>query len=363
MVKVDIVIIGAGVVGLAAAWKAAGQTKGSVVVIERNSKYGQEISSRNSEVIHSGFYYSPDMLKSQLCVRGNQLLYEFCAPRHVSHSKSGKILIALDQTEEAQLDILYNNAMLNKAAVNRLTGKQITEIEPEVAGCAGLYFPNTGIVNAHEYMQALFFAGRQAGVTYLFGTTVREAFYNGTDYEITTQRETIHAQQVINCAGLGAEEMAALIGIDTKMNGYQLHPCKGEYFKIRRRLAIKHLVYSVPTPNSLGIHLSRDNGDNLRLGPNAFYVDELDYSVDESHAEEFFQAARPYFPNLRREDLMPDFAGIRPKLQGPGQAMKDFIIKDEGESGYPGWINLIGIESPGLTASLAIGEYVGRMVK
>ena len=358
MAKVDIIIIGAGAVGLAAALKIAGCTGKTTAVIERHSKFGQEISSRNSEVIHSGIYYAPEMLKSQLCVKGNRLLYEFCAPRNISHNRCGKILTALDPAEEAQLDSLYNNARLNQAKVSRLTAKQIREMEPEVAGCAGLYLPDTGIVNAHEYMQALYYEGRQAGVIYLFGTEVIEASYNGSDYEIVTGQEIIQADMVINCAGLEAEKVAGLIGIDTEKCGYTLHPCKGEYFKIRRRLPIKHLIYSVPTPYSLGIHLSMDNSGGLRLGPSAFYVDELDYSVDESHAEAFYEAARRYIPGLRSDDLMPDFAGIRPKLQALGEAMKDFIIKEESELGFPGWINLIGIESPGLTASLAIGEYV-----
>lgn len=363
MTKVDIAVIGAGAVGLATALQAAGQPGLTIAVIERNRKYGQEISSRNSEVIHSGFYYHPEMLKSRLCVRGNQLLYEFCAPRQVSHGKIGKILVALDQSEAAQLDRLYDNAQVNDVSVRHLTKKQINEMEPEIAGIAGLYFPDSGTIDAPGYMQALYYEGRQAGVIYLFGTMIKAAFYTGSDYEIVTGQETIHARQVINCAGLGAEEIAGLIGIKTKEQGYGIHPCKGEYFKIKRKMAIKHLVYSVPAANSLGIHLSMDNSGGLRLGPNAFYVDELDYSVDESHGEEFFRAASRYIPGLQKADLLPDFAGIRPKLQGPGEAMKDFVIKEESELGYPGWINLIGIESPGLTASLAIGEYVRGLIK
>ncbi len=358
MEKIDIAIIGAGAVGLAAAWKIASQTDYSVVVIERHKKYGQEISSRNSEVIHSGFYYSPEMLKSQLCVQGNRLLYEFCSPRRVSHRKCGKILAALNEAEEQQLDTLYRRAKDNHVNVTRFTGKEIMEIEPEIYAFAGLYFPDTGVIHSHEYMQALFYEGKQAGVTFLFDTTVLGTAFNGSDYAIITQRETIRAGKVINCAGLGAENIAGSVGIDTQKSGYCIHFCKGEYFKIRKKLNIKHLIYSVPTPNSLGIHLSMDNGGGWRLGPNASYINHLDFTVDENHGDAFFQAASSYLPHLKREDLIPDFAGIRPKLQGPGEAMKDFIIKDELEQGYPGWINLIGIESPGLTSSLAIGEYV-----
>ncbi|ABI68032.1 NAD(P)/FAD-dependent oxidoreductase [Syntrophomonas wolfei] len=362
MNKVDVAIIGAGVVGLAIAWKIASKTGKTVVVIERNNKYGQEISSRNSEVIHSGLYYSPSMLKTQLCVRGNSLLYEFCEQRNVAHYRRGKILVALNQGEEEQLDALYNNALSNTVSVNRLTGRKVLEMEPEVLAYSGLYFPNTGTVDVHELMQALFFEGRQAGVVYLFYSIVKEAVYTGSGYEIGTQRETIHAQNVINCAGLGAETIAQLIGIDTIKSGYHLHPCKGDYFKIKRKLKIQHLVYSVPTSNSLGIHLSMDREGYLRLGPNAYYVEDLNYSVNESHGTEFFQAARQYIPSLKMEDLMPDFAGIRPKIQGPGEEMKDFVIKDESDPGYPGWINLIGIESPGLTSCLAIGDYVKELI-
>lgn len=363
MTKVDIAVIGAGVVGLSVALMVAANQAGlTIAVLEKNRRFGQEISSRNSEVIHSGLYYAPEMLKSQLCVRGNQILYDFCASRQVAHRKTGKILSALDQYDEAELDRLYENARLNHVSVRRLTQKQIAAMEPEIAGIAGLYFPNSGIINAHEFMQALYYEGQQAGVIYLFATPLINAAYNGIDYEIVTPQETIHAQQVINCAGLEAEETAAMVGIDTEKQGYRLHPCKGEYFKIKRKLNIKHLVYSVPTAYSLGIHLSMDLAGGLRLGPSAFYVDELDYNVDESHAEEFFQAARCYLPDLQRTDLLPDFAGIRPKLQAPGEAMRDFVIKEESALGFPGWINLIGIESPGLTASLAIGEYVAAML-
>lgn len=363
MAEVDTLIIGAGVVGLAAAWKIAEQTGQTIAVLERCRKYGQEISSRNSEVIHSGIYYNPEMLKSRLCVKGNRMLYEFCADRKVTHAKCGKILIALDQEEAAQLDSLYDNARLNQAAVCRLTAQQVKDMEPGVAGCAGLYFPDSGTVDVHEYMQALYYEGRQAGVIYLFGSAVRGASFYGDHYAIDTGQEIIRTKKVVNCAGMEAVNVAGFIGIDTKSNGYTLYPCKGEYFKIRRRLPIKHLIYSAPTPYSLGIHLSMDSSGSMRLGPNAFYVDELDYSVDESHAAEFYEAAKGYIPSLKLEDLMPDFAGIRPKIQGPGEAMKDFIIKEESAQGFPGWLNLIGIESPGLTASLAIGEYVADLLR
>jgi len=257
--------------------------------------------------------------------------------------------VAVDQAEEEQLDALYNNALANTVKVRRLTARQVLEMEPEVSARSGLHFPSSGTIDVHELMQALFFEGWQACVICHFNSTVKEAVYTGTNYKIETQRETICTLNVINCAGLGAEGTAQLMGINTIKSGYHLYPCKGEYFRIKRKLKIQSLV-------------SMDREGYLRLGPNAYYINELDYIVDDDHGNEFFQAASQYVPSLKRGDLMPDFGGIRPKLQDHGEEMKDFVIKEESELGYPGWINLIGIEFPRLTACLAIGDYVKGLI-
>lgn len=361
--KIDVAIIGAGVIGLSVAWKIANKTKKSVVVLERNKTYGQETSSRNSEVIHSGIYYDSQMLKSRLCIEGNSLLYEFCQHRCVTHHRCGKIVISVDRDGDEKLDSLYQSAVQNGVSVSRMTGTEAMNLEPEIFAREALYFYNSGIVDSHELMQAIFLESKKENVMYVFDSCLNEVEYNGGYYRLKTKKETISAENVINCAGLGSEYVAGLLGIDTKKTGYQLHPCKGEYFKINQKLSVHHLIYPVPTNNSLGIHLCIDNGGAKRIGPNAYYIDTLDYNVDDSHLDEFYQAARQYIPSLQRENLTPDFAGIRPKLQGPGEPNKDFVINEETEAGYKGWINLIGIESPGLTSCLAIGEYVKNIIK
>ncbi len=360
--KVDVALIGAGVIGLSIAWKIANKTNKSVVVLERNKTYGQEISSRNSEVIHSGIYYDAQMLKSRLCIEGNSLLYEFCQQRGVTHHRCGKIVISVNRDGDEKLDSLYQSALQNGVSVSRMSGTEAMALEPEIFAREALYFPNSGIVDSHELMQAIYFESKRENVMYVFHSCLNEVEYCGGYYQLKTQKETINAETVINCAGLGSERVAGLLGIDTNKMGYQLHPCKGEYFKIKQKLSVHHLIYPVPTNNSLGIHLCIDSGGAIRLGPNAYYIDTLDYSMDDSHLEEFYQAARQYIPSLQRENLTPDFAGIRPKLQGPGEPNKDFVINEEIQAGYPGWINLIGIESPGLTSCLAIGQYIKNMI-
>ena len=361
--KADVAIIGAGVIGLAVAWKIAAQTKQSVVVIERNRSYGQEISSRNSEVIHSGIYYDAQMQKSRLCIEGNRMLYEFCSQHGVTYRRCGKLVITVDPDGAEKLEALYTSAVQNAVPVIRMTGTEAMQLEPAIFADEALYFPNSGIVNSHQLMQALYSEAKRADVIFVFASPLNQVEYKGGHYWLKTPQETIQAETVINCAGLGAEHVAGLLGLDTKKMGYQLHLCKGEYFKLRQKLSVQHLVYPVPNINSLGIHLCLDTGGAMRLGPNAYYIDELDYSVDDCHRDEFYQAARQYIPALQPDDLAPDFAGIRPKLQGPGEPNRDFVINEESQAGYPGWINLLGIESPGLTSCLAIGKYVSNMIK
>jgi L-2-hydroxyglutarate oxidase LhgO len=361
--RLDVAIIGAGVIGLSVAWKIAEKTKKSVVVIERNKTFGQEISSRNSGVIHSGIYYDAQMLKSRLCVEGNRLLYEFCQQRGITYNRCGKIVVSVDQDGDEKLDSLYQSAIKNGVSVSRMSGIKAMNLEPEIFAREALYLPNSGIVDSHELMQAIYYEANRENVIFVCDSCLNDIEYNGVYYQLKTQKEAINAETVINCAGLGSEYVAGLLDLDTKKRGYQLHTCKGEYFRINQKLSIRHLIYPVPTNNSLGIHLCIDNGGAKRLGPNAYYIDKLDYNVDDSHLDEFYLAARQYIPSLQREKLTPDFAGIRPKLQGPGEPNKDFVINEETQAGYPRWINLIGIESPGLTSCLAIGEYVKNMIE
>ncbi|HOV43309.1 MAG TPA: NAD(P)/FAD-dependent oxidoreductase [Syntrophothermus lipocalidus] len=359
---VDVLVIGAGVVGLAVARELGLRYPGkTLAVVERNRTYGLEVSSRNSEVIHSGIYYPGDTLKTRLCLEGKNRLYEYCAERSIPCRCTGKLIIATDEAGLDKLNVLERQGKEYGILVERLTRERVAEMEPDISAVEALFVRDSGQVDVHRLMQSLFFEARQSGVDFVFDSEIQAVEYTGSLYKLHSNREVIQALSVVNCAGLGAEKVAQLLGLDTESCGYRLHPCKGEYFRIRKKLSVKHLIYPVPGINSLGIHLSFDMQDRIRLGPNAYYVDDIDYGVDEAHIDEFYDAAIAYLPFIQKRDLTPDFAGIRPKLQRPGESFRDFVIAQESSRRYPGWINLIGIESPGLTSSLAIAEYVAAM--
>jgi L-2-hydroxyglutarate oxidase LhgO len=364
MEKVDIAIIGAGVIGLAIAQELSKKhSHKTIVVIEKGPKYGLETSSRNSEVIHSGIYYPANMLKTSLCIEGNILLYEYCEKHRVMHHPIGKLIIASDHNDAAGLEKLQEQAKLNDIRVKVVSKSTIKIEEPAIAAELGLFIKNTGIINSHDYINSLYYLGKQNGVHYLFNSALRDIQHDGNNYIIETPVEKIKAEVVINAAGLFSDQIPAMLGINIDKAGYRLHHCKGEYFKINRRININHLVYPIPDRYGLGIHLTKDTDGNLRLGPNAYYVDEIDYCITEARQQEFYSAAKRYLPFLEINDLTPDFSGIRPKLQAPGEAQtKDFLIREESDKGLPGLINLIGIESPGLTSSLSIARYVNGIL-
>lgn len=363
MEKIDIAIIGAGVVGLAIARELSRSSDKSIVVIERNQKFGLETSSRNSEVIHSGIYNPTDMLKTSLCHEGNALLYEFCDQYKVRYLKSGKLIIKNRKDKDEQFYHLLKQAQANEVDVELLNANKVAMLEPYIRAEQAILVLSTGILDTYEFMRRLHYLARQNGVNFLFNSAVKGLAYDGRGYIIETAVEQIAAEVLINSAGLNASDVPAMLGMDIDQLAYRVFPCKGEYFKINKRMAISHLLYPLPGPLGLGIHLTRDLEGGLRLGPNAYYVEELDYSLLEEHRQAFYQAASHYLPSLRIADISPDYAGIRPKLQGPNDVNpRDFVIQAEGQHGFPGLVNLIGIESPGLTASLAIGKYVKTLI-
>lgn len=359
--KIDVAIIGAGVIGLAAAYELSKISGPTIAVFEKNRSYGQETSSRNSEVIHSGLYYPAKMLKTILCLEGNNLLYDFCRQHQVPHRRLGKLIVAASNEEALAMEGLYQNARSNGVEIDYLAARQINNLEPALKVKEALFVPGTGIIGAHDYMQQLYYLGKYQGVNYLFDSEIIRIEHDHKGYLLETKRETVMAERVINAAGLKSDYIAGLLGIDPIQNDYRLYPCKGEYYRLRKTVPVNHLVYPLPGRGVLGIHITPDLMGNLRLGPNAYYVDDLDYSLDDSHQEEFYQSVKRFLPALEREDISPDFAGIRPKIQGPGDSVKDFIICEESRKGYPGFINMIGIESPGLTSSLAIAAYVRKL--
>ena len=366
----DVTVIGAGVVGLAVAAALAARGR-KVYILEKNERYGQETSSRNSQVIHAGLYYPPGCLKARTCVEGNRLLYELCARYGVPYRRLGKLVVATEAEEEPRLEALARNAAENGVTGLRLlTSRQVAELEPRVRARAGLLVPDTGIVDVHRLMELYVWLARERGAELVCRTEVVGLEYTGAGYLVWVRdREGTYpfrSRVVVNSAGLGADRVAAMAGLDVDRLGYRLHYCKGHYFSVcpaKSRL-VSRLVYPVPHPQvtGLGIHVTLDLGGRMRLGPDALYVDEPEYGVDEGRRHLFWEGARRFLPDLEPEDLSPEMAGVRPKLQGPGQPQRDFVVRHEADRGLPGFVNLIGIESPGLTASPAIARLVAEMV-
>ncbi len=379
----DVIIIGAGVVGLALAQQLARGNR-KLGVLEKNDRFGQETSSRNSEVIHAGIYYPRDFLKSRLCVEGNRRLYAWCRRHDVPHARIGKLIIATSDEEEAELLAIKAGAEQNGVAELELLGKrQLHALEREVTAQAALFSPVTGIVDSHRLMRSFLSAAEEQGAILSCRATVTAITPDGAGYdlEVNHGEYRLHTQTLINSAGLHADDLAARAGIDIDAARYRLQPCKGNYFTVSPAPAIHRLVYPVPLKNNvgLGIHATLDLAGRVRFGPDSRYLDHEEitllkgdrnvptgngtdangvYRVDEDRREAFAAAIGKYLPGITPAALQPDMSGIRPKLQGPGDPARDFIIREEKALGLPGLINLIGIESPGLTASLAIAGYV-----
>lgn len=361
MTDFDVGIIGAGVIGLACAARLAARGR-SVLVIERHARPGQETSSRNSGVIHAGLYYPTGSLKALTCVEGRKLMYERCRRFDIGHRKTGKLLVATAPDEEKKLDAIHARALANGAGdLKRLSGREAAALEPRVAATAALWSPESGIVDVHELMYSYQREAGEHGAVIAFHTEVTGIDRGTGGFELGTrssrgEQATIGCRALINAAGLFADRVAALAGIDIDRLCYRYHWCKGDYFVLDPSLRglVSHLVYPTPVHAGLGIHITFDLGGKLTLGPDTEYVAELRYDIDASKRELFASAARRYLPELKDEQLSADYAGIRPKLQGPNDDFRDFVIEDAAAHGLPGLVNLIGIESPGVTASGAI---------
>jgi len=369
MEKADIVIIGAGVLGLAIAEKLTDKKK-NIIVIERHDTFGQEASSRNSEIIHSGIYYPKESLRTRLCVEGRQLLYEFCKDHNIPHKKIGKLIVATNHEEVQELDLLMSRGHENGVDdLVYLNQDEIEAIEPNVEALGAIDSPSTGIVDSHQFMKTLEILAKEKGVTFAYGCEVKEIKKGDEGFtikvkDVDNEDLSISCNILINCAGIHSDEIAEMAGIDIIEHGYKIHYNKGEYFRVspeKAKLA-KRLIYPTPRKYSLGIHTVIDLQGQMKLGPGAYYVDEVNYDVDESNVCEFYEYVKDFLPFIEKEDLVPDTAGIRAKIQAEGEAAKDFIISDESDKGLPGLINLIGIETPGLTASLSIAKYVEGMI-
>lgn len=365
---VDVCIIGAGVVGLAIAHELSAPGR-RVFVIERNRSFGLETSSHNSEVIHAGIYYPDGSLKARFCVEGNPLMYRLCQEWGINHRRAGKIIVAADAAETDEIGRLHQQGLRNGVSDLSLVSRgEVKRLEPKVEAVAGLLSPSTGILDAYGLMRAFQGRAQERGVDFVYNAEVSGIEKTAGGYRVSVKAredvESFTAAIVVNAAGLFCDRIAALAGIDTAKAGYRIHFCKGEYFAIDPAVGhlVDRLIYPVPEQAGKGIHISVNLEGHMKLGPNVKYVDKIDYGVDEGDRELFYRAAHRYLPVIQLEHLSPDFAGVRPKLQGPGDTFRDFIIRDEADRGLPAFIDLIGIESPGLTSSPAIARYVTALV-
>lgn len=364
---IDVAIIGAGVVGLAVAAEIARRRNRNIFVLERNSSFGQETSSRNSEVIHAGIYYPGDSLKSRLCIEGNRSLYQLCSRYHIGYQRLGKLIVAISDEEIPALEALYQQGMdKGVTGLRMLSGDEVAHLEPCVRSVAGLLSPSTGIIDSHSLMRYWHQSAAREGVEFLFGAAVVGLEKSSGGWKVSVHDwegvSQLHTRVVVNCAGLYADRIAGLAGIDSP--NYRLQYCKGEYFSLnpRWRGSIHRLIYPVPEAAGLGIHITRSLDGMLRLGPNARYIPSPEYSVDPDHGNAFYEAVRRFIPSVEPADLQPAYAGVRPKLEGPDDPFRDFIMVHETEAGFDGLINLIGIDSPGLTAAPAIANRVADWI-
>ena len=368
LIKIDVAIIGAGVIGLAIAGEIAQRNK-EMFIFEKNHTFGLETSSRQSEVIHAGIYDPEHSLKTKLCIKGRNLLYEFCDRHDIAYKKLGKIIVAANENRITQLEKLYEQGRRNGIEdLMLLSRTELKRLEPNIEARAGLLSPSSGILDSHSLQKYFYRQARAKGAKFVFNTKILGIEKVGTGYKVQIRdREGISdfiARVVINSAGLNSDKIAQLAGIDIDKANYRLYYCKGEYFTLssKYRNLMSRLIYPMPEQAGLGIHVTLGLDGRVRLGPNARYVETIDYGVDETQKEDFYNSVKKFLPMIELEDVAPEFAGIRPKLQGPGDGFRDFVITHEEKAGFPGLINLIGIESPGLTAAPAIAQYVGRMV-
>ncbi|MBN2484078.1 MAG: NAD(P)/FAD-dependent oxidoreductase [Candidatus Omnitrophica bacterium] len=365
MEKVDTVIIGAGIIGLSCAAKLAEENT-SIVVIEENASFGQETSSRNSEVIHAGLYYRPGSLKLTCCVRGKELLYQLCKKNRIPYRKTGKLIIAADRAEEAKIEDIFQNVIqCGITTLRYLSRKEISSYAPDVNARTALFSPESGIIDSHSYMQFLYQTALDRGVVFSFSTEVVRIRKESSGYTVTVKEPqgtefAFQAEKIINCGGLHSDNIASLAGIDIERNHYKIHYCKGQYFRLGnpQKYSIARLIYPPATGVSLGIHITPDMAGGLRVGPDSYYCREIDYTVDIGQKQRFYEEIKKFLPEVTIAELIGDTAGIRPKLQAEHEDFRDFVIKEESDQGFPGFINLIGIESPGLTAALAIAEKI-----
>jgi L-2-hydroxyglutarate oxidase LhgO len=359
--EVECVVVGAGVVGLATA-RALALAGRDVLVLERAYTIGFETSSRNSEVIHGGLYYPAGSLKARCCVAGRQRLYSYCREYGVPYAQIGKLIVAAEESEIAGVERIAEAARANGVDdLQWLTATQAQRLEPALRCVAALLSPSTGIIDSHALMLALEGEAEAAGATVVLRTPVRcgRIRHDGFDLAIGGEEPSeVRCRVLVNAAGLYAPALAhAIQGIPRETIPPAFF-CRGVYFTLTGRAPFRRLVYPVPPPGGLGVHITLDLAGQARFGPDVEWISEVDYAVDPARGEAFYAAIRSYWPGLRGDALQPGYAGVRPKISGPSEPAADFIVQGPEVHGIPGLVNLYGIESPGLTASLPLADEV-----
>jgi len=361
----EVLVVGGGVVGLACAYAAARRGLG-IVLVERHVRAGEETSSRNSGVIHSGIYYPAGSLKARLCVEGRERLYAYCAERGITHRRCGKLVVA----QAGQVEALH--ALERVACANGVSGlellsqQEVRALEPAVHCAEALLVPCTGILDVHELMQALEGDVAAADGIVAYGTEFLSAESEGDAFSVRLhgagEVSELRCRRLINAAGLSAVPLLERIEGYPRLHGHRTWYAKGNYFSCNGTKPFRHLVYPMPNEASLGLHATLDLDGRTRFGPDVEWVDAIHYDVDPARATSFYASIREYWPGLQDGALEPGYAGVRPKRVGPGAPAADFLIEGAAEHGVRGLVNLIGIESPGLTSSLALGDEVLRLL-
>ena len=363
--RVDCVVLGAGVVGLACA-RALARAGRDVLLLEAAEGIGTGTSSRNSEVIHAGIYYPTGSLKARLCVEGRERLYAYCAERGVPFSRLGKLIVAADETEVPTLDAIRAKAAANGVELVPLAAAEARVMEPQLRCAAALHSPRTGIVDSHALMLAFQGDAEAAGALVAFHARVEGGAVADGGVRLFvggSEPMELQARAVVNAIGLHAPDLARSIEGIPREAIPRAYLCKGSYYALLGRAPFSRLIYPVPEAAGLGVHLTLDLGGQARFGPDTEWVEQEDYDVDPARAEGFYAAIRRYWPALPDGALAPGYAGIRPKISGPGEPNADFRVSGSAEHGIGGLVCLYGIESPGLTASLALADHVAAIIR
>jgi L-2-hydroxyglutarate oxidase LhgO len=357
----QVLVIGAGVIGLAIA-RTAALAGHDVTVAETTGGIANGVSSRNSEVIHGGLYYPTDTLRAVHCVRGRRMLYAFCASHGVPHRKCGKLVVATNDAELAKVGTILAQAQANGVeGVEMIGGNAARAMEAELSCVGALWSPETGIIDSHDYMRALWGELEDRGGMIAFETPVERMSYKAPHWHVQfggRDAGAVDFDAVVNAAGLGAQALARRIEGYPSAQVPRLVLGKGNYFGFAGRPVFSRLIYPTPIDGGLGVHVTLDLAGRMRFGPDVEWISEENYAVDPRRAESFYARIRTYWPGLPDDSLVPDYAGIRPKLRGPGEGQADFMIAGPADHGLPRLVNLFGIESPGLTSSLSLAEEV-----